>query len=69
MSALFENLKDGATVEFLEWFHGVDGWKVVAVLARQAQIGNSRYLPILLLGSRRLVSPKRSTVARTKTLE
>ena len=33
VSALFENLKDGASVEqFLEWFPGVDGWKVQAVL-------------------------------------
>ena len=38
-SALFENLKDGATVEqFLEWFPGVDAWKVEAVLAHEASI-------------------------------
>ena len=31
--ALFENLRDGATVDqFLEWFPGVDRWKVQAVL-------------------------------------
>ena len=36
VSALFENLKDGATVEqFLEWFPGVDAWKVEAVLAHE----------------------------------
>ncbi len=36
VSALFENLKDGATVEqFLEWFPGVDGRKVEAVLAHE----------------------------------
>ena len=30
---LFENLKDGASVEqFLEWFPGVEGWEVEAVL-------------------------------------
>ena len=34
VSALFENLQDGASVEqFLEWFPGVDRWKVHAVLA------------------------------------
>ncbi len=33
VSTLFENLKDGATIEqVLEWFPGVDGWKVEAVL-------------------------------------
>ena len=36
VSALFENLKGGATVEqFLEWFPGVDAWKVEAVLAHE----------------------------------
>ena len=35
VSALFENLRDGATVEqFLEWFPGVENWTVEAVLAR-----------------------------------
>ncbi len=30
---LFENLKDGASIEqFLEWFPGVEGWEVEAVL-------------------------------------
>ena len=36
VSALFENLKDGATVEqFLEWFPGVDSKAVEAVLAHE----------------------------------
>ena len=35
VSALFENLRDGATIEqFLEWFAGVEGWKAAAVLER-----------------------------------
>ena len=30
---LFENLKDGASIDqFLEWFLGVEGWEVEAVL-------------------------------------
>ena len=34
VSALFENLQDGASVEqFLQWLPGVDRWKVHAVLA------------------------------------
>ena len=37
VSALFENLKDGATVdEFLEWFPGVMREHVVAVLEHEA---------------------------------
>lgn len=33
VSALFENLESGATVEeFLEWFEGAEAWKVRAVL-------------------------------------
>ena len=33
VTALFENLKDGASVrQFLEWFPGVDSWKAQAVL-------------------------------------
>ena len=36
--ALFENLKDGATVEqFLEWFPGVEDWAVEAVLAHEVK--------------------------------
>ena len=38
VSALFENLKDGATVDqFLEWFPGVDGRAVEAVLAHEVK--------------------------------
>ena len=38
VSALFENLKDGASVEqFLEWFPGVDGWKIQAVLDHEVK--------------------------------
>ena len=38
VSALFENLKDGATVEqFIEWFPGVDGRAVEAVLAHKVR--------------------------------
>ena len=37
VSALFENLKDGASVEqFLHWFPGVEGWKADAVIAHEA---------------------------------
>lgn len=33
VSALFANLRDGATIaEFLEWFPGVELWQVLAVL-------------------------------------
>ena len=38
VSALFENLRDGATVEqFLEWFPGVDRWKVEAALDHEVK--------------------------------
>ena len=38
MSTLFENLKDGASVEqFLEWFPGVDGAAVEAVLDHEVK--------------------------------
>ena len=38
VTALFENLKDGASVDqFLEWFPGVDGWKTQAVLEHAAR--------------------------------
>ena len=38
ISALFENLGSGATVEqFLEWFPGVEEWKVKAVLQHEAK--------------------------------
>ena len=33
VSSLFENLRDGATVEqFLDWFPGVERWQVESVL-------------------------------------
>jgi uncharacterized protein (DUF433 family) len=36
--ALFENLRDGATMdEFLEWFPGVNRSQVLAVLDHEAQ--------------------------------
>ena len=35
VSALFENLRDGATTEqFLDWFPGVERWKVEAAICR-----------------------------------
>ena len=38
VSALFENLRDGATVEqFLEWFPGVEGWMVEAALEHEVK--------------------------------
>ena len=38
VSALFENLGSGATVEqFLDWFREVEEWKVRAVLEHQAR--------------------------------
>ena len=38
VSALFENLKDGASTEqFLEWFPGVERWQVEAVLDHEAK--------------------------------
>ena len=37
VSALFENLESGATVEeFMEWFPPVDEWKIRAVLQHVA---------------------------------
>ena len=34
ISALFDNLQDGVSIDqFLEWFPGVDRWKVEAVLS------------------------------------
>ena len=45
VSALFENLESGATVEeFIEWFQPVDEWKVRAVLQHAA---NSLTAPVL----------------------
>ncbi len=38
VSALFENLASGATVEeFLDWFPGVEEWQVRAVLEHEAE--------------------------------
>jgi uncharacterized protein (DUF433 family) len=38
VAALFENLRDGASVpEFLAWFPGVERWQVEAVLEHEAQ--------------------------------
>ena len=40
VAALFENLKDGATVEeFLAWFPGVDRTQVEAVLEHEVGLG------------------------------
>ncbi len=39
VSALFENLRDGATVDqFIEWFEGVDPRAVEAVLAHEIEL-------------------------------
>ncbi len=47
VSALLENLKDGASVaQFLEWFPAVDEWKVKAVLDHEANPGEAREVPI-----------------------
>ena len=36
VAALFENLKDGATVEqFLDWFPGVERWQAESVLEHE----------------------------------
>ena len=38
VAALFENLRDGATVDqFLEWFPGVERWKVEAALNHEVR--------------------------------
>ena len=38
VSALFENLESGATIEeFLDWFPGVEEWQVKAVLEHEAK--------------------------------
>ncbi len=38
VSALFKNLEGGATIEqFLDWFEGVEEWKVRAVLEHAAK--------------------------------
>ena len=46
VSALFENLENGASIEeFMEWFHPVDEWKVRAVLQH---VADSLKLPVTL---------------------
>ena len=38
VAALFENLRDGATVEqFLDWFPGVERWHVEDVLDHESR--------------------------------
>ena len=38
LMALYENLAAGATIEeFLDWFPGVDEWKVKSVLRHEAE--------------------------------
>ena len=38
VASLFENLKDGATVdEFLNWFPGVERWQVESVLDHETR--------------------------------
>lgn len=38
VSALFENLRDGASVEqFLEWFPGVEKWMAEAALEQEVR--------------------------------
>ena len=46
VSTLFENLKDGASIEqFLGWFPGVEGWKVEAVLDHEVKALADSALP------------------------
>lgn len=38
VASLFENLRDGATLEqFLDWFPGVERWQVESVLDHESQ--------------------------------
>jgi uncharacterized protein (DUF433 family) len=38
VASLFENLRDGATVEqFLDWFPGVERWQVESVLDHETR--------------------------------
>ena len=38
VSALFENLRDGASVDdFLEWFPGVERWQIESVLDHETR--------------------------------
>ena len=39
VAALFENLRDGATLEqFLDWFPGVERWQAESILDHESQI-------------------------------
>lgn len=39
VAALFENLRDGATIEqFLDWFPGVERWQAESVLDYESQM-------------------------------
>ncbi len=41
VASLFENLKDGATIdEFLDWFPGVERWQIQTVLYQETRGGN-----------------------------
>ena len=65
VSALFENLESGATIErFMEWFKPVDEWKVRAVLQH---VADSLKLPVPagqshleLVGTPSTVTPAKS---------
>ena len=38
VAALFENLRDGATIEqFLDWFPGVERWQVESVMDHETR--------------------------------
>jgi uncharacterized protein (DUF433 family) len=46
VAALFENLKDGASInEFLEWFPGVERSQVESVLEHEAASAGARLKP------------------------
>ncbi len=45
VSTLFENVRDGASLDqFLEWFPGVDAWKVEDVLDHEVKSLSSSVL-------------------------
>ena len=47
VAALFENLREGATVgEFLEWFQGVEAWQVEAVMDHEIKELDWPYRPV-----------------------
>ena len=38
VAALFENLRDGATIEqFLDWFPGIEPWQIESVLDHETR--------------------------------